>query len=76
MHLKICFIILLRVFNFNFFVYYDYLYEFYLTRFFNKIAIQARVQMAADKETVGFSRVHMYESKCILPLRDNCLFCS
>ena len=43
---------------------------------FNKIAIQARAQMAADKEAVGLSRVHMYESKCILPLRDNCLFCS
>ena len=36
-----------------------------LTRF-NKIAIQARAQMAADKEAVGLSRV----------LRDNCLFCS
>ena len=23
--------------------------------------------MAADKEAVGLSRVHMYESKCILP---------
>ena len=34
---------------------------------FNKIAIQARAQMAADKEAVGLSRVHMYESKCILP---------
>ena len=33
---------------------------------FNKIAIQARAQMAADKEAVGLSRVHMYESKCIL----------
>ena len=44
-----------------------------LTRF-NKITIQARAQMAADKETVGLSKVHMYESKCILPLRDNCLF--
>ena len=39
-----------------------------LTRF-NKIAIQARAQMAADKEAVGLSRVHMYESKCILHLR-------
>ena len=38
---------------------------------FNKIAIQATVQMAADKEAVGLSRVHMYESKCMLPLRDN-----
>ena len=46
-----------------------------LTRF-NKIAIQARAQMAAVKEAVGLSRVHIYESKCILPLRDNCLFCS
>ena len=35
---------------------------------FNKIAIQARAQMAADKEAVGLSRVHMYESKCILHL--------
>ena len=24
--------------------------------------------MAADKEVVGLSSVHMYESKCILPL--------
>ena len=38
---------------------------------FNKIAIQATAQMAADKEAVGLSRVHMYESKCMLPLRDN-----
>ena len=30
--------------------------------------------MAADKKAVGLSRVHIYESKCILPLRDNCLF--
>ena len=37
---------------------------------FNKIAIQ---EIAADKEAVGLSRVHMYESKCSLPLRDNCL---
>ena len=29
----------------------------HLTRF-NKIAIQARAQMAADKEDVGLSRVH------------------
>ena len=34
---------------------------------FNKIATQARAQMAADKEAVGLSRFHMYESKCILP---------
>ena len=33
-----------------------------LTRF-NTIVIQARAQMAADKEAVGLSRVHMYESK-------------
>ena len=32
------------------------------------IAIQATAQMAADKEAVGLSRVHMYESRCILPL--------
>ena len=37
-----------------------------LTRF-NKVAIQARAQTAADKEAAGLSRVHMYESKCILP---------
>ena len=43
---------------------------------FNKIAIEATAQMAADKEAIDFSRVHMYESKCILPLRDNCLLCS
>ena len=30
--------------------------------------------MAADKEAIGLSRVHMYEPKCILPLRDNFLF--
>ena len=47
----------------------------YLTRF-NKIAIQARAHVAADKEAIASSRVHMYESKCMLPLRDNCLFCS
>ena len=47
----------------------------YLTRF-NTIVIQARVKMAEDKEAVGLSRVHMYESRCILPLRYNCLFCS
>ena len=29
---------------------------------FNKIAIKARYQMAADKEAVGLSTVHMYES--------------
>ena len=33
-------------------------------------------EMAVDKEAVGLSRVHMYESKCILPLRDNYLLCS
>ena len=27
--------------------------------------------MAADMEAVGLSRVHIYEYKCILPLRDN-----
>ena len=37
---------------------------------FNKIAIQARAETAADKEAVGLSRVHMYESKCILPLNE------
>ena len=36
-----------------------------LTRF-NKIATQARAQAAADNDAVGLSRVHMYESKCIL----------
>ena len=46
-----------------------------LTRF-NEIAIQARVQMDAHKKAVGLSRVHMYESKCSLLLRDNRLFCS
>ena len=30
--------------------------------------------MAGDNEAVGLSRVHMYESMCILPLRDRCLF--
>ena len=42
---------------------------------FNKIAIQARAEMAADKYVVGLSRVHMYESKCILSLPAHCLFC-
>ena len=45
-----------------------------LTRF-NKIAIQATAQMAADKEAVGLSSVHMYDS-CILSLQYNCLFIS
>ena len=40
----------------------------FLTRF-KKIAIQATAQMAADKEAFGLSRVDMYESKCILPLK-------
>ena len=31
-------------------------------------------KMAADKETIGLSRVHMYESKCILPLRNDAGF--
>ena len=44
---------------------------------FNKIAIQATTQMAADKEAFGLSScrpkiIYM----CILSLRDNCLFCS
>ena len=38
---------------------------------FNKIAIQATAQMAADKEAISLSRVHMYESNCMLPLQDN-----
>ena len=29
---------------------------------FNTIAIQTTAEMAADKEAVGLSRVHMYES--------------
>ena len=34
---------------------------YYFTRFkFNKIAFQATVQMAANKDAVGLSRVHMY----------------
>ena len=39
---------------------------------FNKISIQARAQMAADKEAVGLYklRVHTYQSKCNMPLRD------
>ena len=45
------------------------------TRTFNKIAVQAKAQMAADKEARVLSRVYMYESKCILPLRDDCLYC-
>ena len=35
-----------------------------LTRF-NKFAIPATAQMAADREAVDLLRVHMYESKCI-----------
>ena len=41
--------------------------------FVNKIAIRATAPMAADKEAIGLSRFHMYKSKCILPLLDNCL---
>ena len=39
---------------------------------FNNIAIQARAQMAADKEAVGLYklRVRTYQSKCNMPLRD------
>ena len=37
---------------------------------FNKIAMQATAQMAAYKEAVGLSRVHMYESKFLLPYED------
>ena len=39
------------------------MYMLDLTSDFNEIAIRARAQMAADKEAVGLSRVHMYESK-------------
>ena len=46
-----------------------------LTRF-NNSSTPATAQMAADKEAVVLSRVHLCESKCILPLRDDCLFCS
>ena len=49
--------------------------DHYLTRM-NKIAMQAAAHMAADTEAVGLSRVHVYESRCILRLRDNCLLCS
>ena len=48
-------------------------YDVDLTRF-NKIVIETTE--TTDKEAVGLSRVHMSESKCILPLRNNCLFCS
>ena len=51
------------------------MYDYILTRF-NNIAILARVYIAAGKEADGLSIVRMYESKRILPLRDNCLFCS
>ena len=50
-------------------LYESFIYNINLTRF-NTIAIQATAQMAADNEAVGLSRVHMGESKCILPLRD------
>ena len=42
----------------------------------NEIANQLTAQMAADKEAAGLSRFQMYESRCILPLPDNCLFYS
>ena len=32
------------------------------------IAIQATSQKAGDKEAICLSNVHMYESKCIMPL--------
>ena len=34
----------------------------FVTVTYNKIAIQGTVQMVADKEAVGLSGVHMYES--------------
>ena len=37
-------------------------WEYDLTRC-NKIAIQATAQMAADKEAIGLSRIHTYQSK-------------
>ena len=43
-----------------------------LTRF-NTIGIQATAQIAVEKEPVCLSKVHMYEYKGILLLRDNCL---
>ena len=43
---------------------------------FNRIAIQTRAEMSADKYVVGLSRLQMYESKCILSLPGKCLFCS
>ena len=30
--------------------------------------VEATAQMAADTEAIGLSRVHMYESKCILSI--------
>ena len=30
--------------------------------------------MAEDEEAVGLSRIHMYESKCILSVGDKCIF--
>ena len=54
---------------------YQYRLNDILARF-NTIAIQATGQMVGDNEAVGLSRVHMYDSKCILPLRENCIFCS
>ena len=41
-----------------------------LTRL-NKIATQATYQMAADKEAVGLSRSHLYESKCKTVFKHN-----
>ena len=42
----------------------------------NKIATRATPQMAADKEAVDLSRVHMNYSKFNPPSRDICLFSS
>ena len=40
------------------------------------VLTQPTAYMAADKKAVGLSRIHMHESKCILPLGDNYLFSS
>ena len=42
----------------------------------NQIAIHTTARMAADKEAVALPRVRMYAYKCILSIRDQCLFCS
>ena len=54
-------------------LFYNY---YYLYHYFNNIAIQGTPHMSEDKDAGSLSRVHSYYSKCNLPLRDSCPFCS